>query len=259
MIRIDIITLFPDMFEKIFSYGVISRGIKNGSIYLKLWNLRDFAKDKHKTVDDKPYGGGVGMVLKPEPIIRAIRAIKKDVIAKLKNVTPWVVYLSPQGKILNQKKVVELYKKKWLILLCGRYEGVDERVMKFVNEEISIGDYILTGGEPASIVVVDAVGRYANGVVKEKKSLLEESFISKFLDYPQYTRPRSYMNMKVPEVLLSGDHKKIQLYRLKEAIRNTYKKRPDLLANITLTKLEKKLLEEIIREEKQNKVYENRS
>ncbi|MCS7228015.1 MAG: tRNA (guanosine(37)-N1)-methyltransferase TrmD, partial [Endomicrobia bacterium] len=175
-------------------------------------------------------------------------------------IKPWVIYLSPQGKILNQKKVLQLYKKRWLILLCGRYEGVDERVMKFVDEEISIGDYILTGGEPASIVIIDTVCRYVKGVVKKQDSLLKESFVKKFLDYPQYTRPRIYMNMKVPQVLLSGDHKKIEIYRLKESIRNTYKKRPDLLSNIKLNNLEKKLLEEIIEEENRGKkVYEYRS
>ncbi|MCX7910960.1 MAG: tRNA (guanosine(37)-N1)-methyltransferase TrmD [Endomicrobia bacterium] len=245
--RIDVITLFPQMLEVIKLYGVVSKAIKNNKIILNLWNLRDFAYDKHKTVDDRPYGGGSGMVLKVEPLVRAIRRIKSTKIRNYKK--PWVVYLSPQGKLLNQKVVFDLYKKKWLVLICGRYEGIDERVMKFVNEEISIGDYILTGGEPAAFVVIDAVCRYVKGVVKEKKSLLEESFICKFLDYPQYTRPYSYMNMKVPEVLLSGNHKKIQLYRLKESIRNTYKKRPELLKNIQLNSLEKKLLEEVLKEE----------
>ncbi len=248
--RIDVITLFPQMFDGVISYGVIHRAIKNGKINIKFWNLRDFAKDKHKTVDDRPYGGGAGMVLKPEPIIRAIRRIKKE----SKKNKPWIVYLSPQGKVLNQQKVFELFEKKWLVLLCGRYEGVDERVMKFVDEEISIGDYILTGGEPAAMVLIDAVCRYAKGVVKEKDSLLKESFITKFLDAPHYTRPRVYMGMKVPEVLLSGDHKKIRLFRLKEAIRNTYIKRPDLLSKINLSNLEKHLLKEIIKEENRRKI-----
>ncbi|MEN3013920.1 MAG: tRNA (guanosine(37)-N1)-methyltransferase TrmD [Endomicrobiia bacterium] len=244
--RIDVITLFPQMLETIKLYGVISKGIKEKKIILNLWNLRDFAYDKHRTVDDRPYGGGAGMVLKVEPIVRAIRKIKKE----SKKTKPYVIYLSPQGKILNQKIAFELYKKKWLIILCGRYEGVDERVMRFVDDEISIGNYILTGGEPAAIVLIDAVCRYVKGVIKEKESLYKESFISKFLDYPQYTRPYSYMNMKVPDILLSGDHKKIQLYRLKEAIRNTYRKRRELLDNIKLNSLEKKLLNEVIKEEK---------
>lgn len=246
--RIDVITLFPQMLEVLKLYGVIARAIKDKKISLNLWNLRDFAYDKHKTVDDKPYGGGAGMVLKLEPIVRAIRRIKRN---KEKNskILPWVVYLSPQGRLLNQKIVFELYKKKWLILLCGRYEGIDERAMKFIDDEISIGDYILTGGEPAAAVLIDAVCRYVKGVVKEKDSLFKESFLGKFLDYPQYTRPYSYMNMKVPEVLLSGDHKKIELYRLKEAIRNTYKKRPELLKATNLNNIEKKLLEEVIKEE----------
>ncbi len=244
--RFDIITIFPKMFESVFEYGVIGRGIKNGKITLKVWNLRDFAYDKHKTVDDEPYGGGVGMILKPEPLIRAIRKIKKE---KFYNTKPWVVYLSPQGKVLCQKKVFELYKKKWLVLICGRYEGIDARVMKFIDEEVSVGDYILTGGEIPAMVLVDVVSRYVKGIVKEKESLCRESFLGKFLDYPNYTRPRSYMGMKVPEVLLSGDHKKIELYRLKEAIRATYKKRPDLLKNTKLSNIEKKLLEEVIEEE----------
>lgn len=247
--RIDVITLFPQMFTGVTSCGVVARAIQNGKIKLNIWNLRDFAYDKHKTVDDKPYGGGAGMVLKPEPIIRAIKKIKQS--STRQAVTkPYVIYLSPQGKLLDQKKVLELYKKKWLVLLCGRYEGVDERVMKFVDEEISIGEYILTGGEPAALVVIDAVCRYVKGVVKERSSLLKETFITKFLDYPQYTRPRVYMKMKVPDVLLSGDHKKIELYRLKESIRNTYKKRPDILYRVKLTKLEQKLLQEVISEEK---------
>lgn len=250
--RIDVITLLPQMFDSFFSCGVISRAIKSGRIKLNIWNLRDFAYDKHKTVDDRPYGGGAGMVLKPEPIIRAIRRIKRDKTEKT-NVEPYVIYLSPQGKVLNQKKVLELYKKKWLILLCGRYEGVDERVMRYVDEEISVGEYVLTGGEPAAVVVIDAVCRYVKGVVKERNSLLKETFLTKFLDYPQYTRPRSYMNMRVPEVLLSGDHKKIELYRLKEAIRNTYRKRPDILSQVKLSKLEQKLLQEVILEESEVK------
>lgn len=243
--RIDLITIFPKIFNPIFEYGIVARALKKDKIVLKVWDLRDFAYDKHKTVDDKPYGGGSGMVLKPEPIIRAIKKIKKE----KSSITPWVIYLSPQGKLLNQKKVFELYKKKWLILICGRYEGIDERVMKFVDEEVSIGDYVLTGGEIPAMVLIDSVFRYVKGVVKKKDSKYKESFLSKFLDYPQYTRPYSYMNMRVPKILLSGNHKEIELYRLKEAIRNTYIKRQDLLKNLKLNNLEKKLLEEVIKEE----------
>lgn len=243
--RIDIITIFPKIFDPIFEYGVISRAVKNNKIELKVWNLRDFAYDEHRTVDDRPYGGGSGMVLKPEPIIRAIRKIKKE----KDSIKPWIIYLSPQGKVLQQNKVFDLYKKNWLILICGRYEGIDERVMKFVDEEISVGNYILTGGEIPAMVLIDSVCRYVKGVVKKRESKYKESFLSKFLDYPQYTRPYSYMNMSVPDILLSGNHKEINLYRLKEAIRNTYRKRPELLTNLKLNKLEKKLLEEVIKEE----------
>lgn len=244
--RFDIITIFPQMFEYVFEYGVVGRGIKDGKIVVKIWNLRDFAYDKHRTVDDEPYGGGAGMILKPEPLIRAIRRIKKE---KFQNRKPWVIYLSPQGEVLSQKKAFELCKKKWLVLICGRYEGIDARVMKFVDEEVSIGDYILTGGEIPAMVLVDVVSRYVKGIVKEKESLYKESFLGKFLDYPNFTRPRSYIGMKVPDVLLSGDHKKIALYRLKEAIRSTYKKRPDLLESVKLNNIEKKLLKEVIEEE----------
>jgi len=244
--KFDIITIFPQMFEYIFEYGVVGRGIKDSKITVKIWDLRVFAYDKHKTVDDEPYGGGAGMILKPEPLIRAVRRIRKE---KFCDKRPWVIYLSPQGEVLSQKKAFELYKKKWLVLICGRYEGIDARVMKFVDEEISIGDYMLTGGEIPAMVLVDVVSRYVKGIVKEKESLYKESFLGKFLDYPSYTRPRSYIGMKVPEVLLSGDHKKIELYRLKEAIRSTYKKRPDLLKNAKLSNIEKKLLKEVIEEE----------
>lgn len=243
--RIDVLTVLPGMFSSLFSYGVISRGIREGKIVLNVHDLHDFSLDKHKTVDDRPYGGGAGMVLKPEPIIRAIKRIQKTDTKK----KPYVIYMSPQGKLLTQNKVYEIYKKQWIIILCGRYEGVDNRVMKFVDEEISIGDYILSGGEIPAAVLIDSVCRYVKGVVKEKDSLKNESFIGKFLDYPQYTRPYKYLGMKVPDVLLSGDHKKIVLYRLKEAIRNTYRKRADLLEKVKLSKEERKLLSEVVKEE----------
>ncbi len=248
VMRIDVITVLPKIFDSVMNYGIISRGIKNGKILVNIYDLHDFAKDKHRTVDDRPYGGGPGMVLKPEPIVRAINKIKKE----NKNKKPWIIYVSPQGKLLTQQKVYELYKKKWLVIICGRYEGIDERVLKFVNEEISIGDYILTGGEIPAMVLIDSVCRYVKGVVKQQGSLKDESFIKKFLDYPQYTRPYKFYNMRVPDVLLSGDHKKIALFRLKESIRNTYKKRPEIIEKIKLTKTEKMLLEEVIKEEKVN-------
>ncbi len=241
--NIDVVTIFPEMFNCVFSYGVISRAIKTGKINFNVHNLRDYAYDKHKIVDDKPYGGGCGMVLKPEPICRAIKKIKSK-----KKV--YVVYMSPQGKILTQSKVFELYNKKSLIILCGRYEGVDERVMQYVDEEVSIGDYVLTGGEIPAMVLIDSVCRYVEGVVKEKGSLEKESFLNKFLDYPQYTRPYKYLGKSVPKILVSGNHKGIELYRKKESIRNTFKKRPDLLEKVCLTEEESKILSEIIMEEK---------
>lgn len=235
--RIDIISVLPKMFEGIFSCGVVGRAIERGVITLKVHDLHNYSYDKHRTVDDRPYGGGSGMVLKVEPIYKAIKSLSKK--------NSYVIYMSAQGKVLTQKNVISLSKKKHLIVLCGRYEGVDERVMSWIDEEISIGDYILTGGEIPAMVLVDSVCRGIKGVVKEEESLKNESFLKKFLDYPQYTRPYSFRGKKVPSVLLSGNHKEIERFRLFESIRNTYIKRPDLLKDIKLTKIEKEILSKI--------------
>lgn len=241
--RIDIITIFPQVFHEYFSIGVIGKAIRNGILDVRVHDLRMFTDDKHKTVDDKPYGGGGGMILKPEPIFKAVETISK------KDNRPYVIFLSPQGKLLNQQLLKELSKRNWLLLICGRYEGIDERVMSLVDDEISIGDYVLSGGELPAMVLVDGIGRLIKGVVKEERSVKEDSFYWKFLDYPQYTHPRCFRDMKVPDVLLSGDHKKIEIWRTKEAIRNTYRKRPDILDSIQMNSLEKKLLKEVIEEE----------
>jgi len=242
-LEIDIITLFPSMFDSPFSESIIKRAQEKGLLKINIHNLRSFTNDKHHTVDDRPYGGGTGMVLKPEPIYRAVGSIKRN--SKNKNIK--VILLSPQGKVLNQTTAKRLVKQKHIILICGHYEGIDERVMKLVHEEISIGDYVLTGGEIPAMVLVDVLARLIPGVVKEKDSVVYDSFYTGFLDYPHYTRPRLYKKMKVPEILLSGNHKEISLWRRKEILKNTYLKRPDLLKYVKLTNEEKKFLETLKR------------
>jgi len=234
--KFDILTLFPEMFEPV-KQSVIGKAIQKGIININLINIRDFSKDKHKKVDDTPYGGGAGMVIKPDVVYDAYDSIKeKD--AK-------VIYLSPQGKVLNQKKVESLSKESHLILLCGHYEGIDQRVIdEIVDEEISIGNYVLTGGEIPAMVLIDSVCRYIDGVLKED-SVKEESFSTGILEYPQYTKPENFKDKKVPEVLLSGHHENIAKWRKKEALKNTYLKRKELLDNIELSKEEKDVLEEL--------------
>ena len=219
-IKFDCLTLFPEMFDSL-KQSIIGRAIENENIELNLVNIRDFSKDKHKKVDDTPYGGGAGMVMKADVVYDAYKSLNTD-DAK-------VIYMSPQGKTLNQKKVEELSKQKHLIILCGHYEGIDQRVIdKIVDEEISIGDYVLTGGEIPAMVLIDSVSRYAEGVIS-KESIEEESFTNGLLEYPQYTRPEVFEGEKVPEVLLSGNHQNIAKWRKEEALRITKIKRPDLL------------------------------
>ena len=218
--KFDILTLFPEMFEPL-KQSVIGKAIENKKIELKLTNIRDFSNNKHKKVDDTPYGGGSGMVIMPDVVFRAYQSLKTD-DAK-------VIYMSPQGNVLNQKKVIDLSKEKHLIILCGHYEGIDQRVLdEIVDEEISIGDYVLTGGEIPAMVLVDSVSRYLDGVIS-KDSVEEESFsIDGLLEYPQYTRPEIFEGRKVPEILLSGHHENINQWRKKKALEITKKKRPDL-------------------------------
>lgn len=229
--KFQILTLFPEMFEAV-QKSVMGRAIEKGLIEINLINIRNFSKDKHKKVDDTPYGGGAGMVIKPDVVYDAYQSLA----SKAK-----VIYMSPQGKVLDQKKVVELSKEKELILLCGHYEGIDQRVLdKIVDEEVSIGDYVLTGGEIPAMVLMDSVARYVDGVLNEE-STKEESFASGLLEYPQYTKPEIFEGITVPEILKSGHHKKIDEWRRKEAIKNTYRKRPDLLQ----TKMEEQYLKEM--------------
>lgn len=216
----DVLTLFPEMFEPLNS-SIIGRAKENKLININLINIRDFSKDKHKKVDDTPYGGGAGMVIRPDVVYDAYKSIK--------NKNGKVIYMSPKGNKLNQKKVEELAKQEHLIILCGHYEGIDQRVIdKIVDEEISIGDYVLTGGEIPAMVLIDAVSRYNDGVINSK-SRDEESFTSGILEYPQYTRPEVFEGTKVPDVLLSGHHENIEKWRKEEALKITNLKRPDLL------------------------------
>lgn len=218
--RFDVLTLFPEMFMPL-QKSILERAQKNGNIDINLINIRDFSKDKHKKVDDTPYGGGAGMVIRPDVVYDAYNSIENRENAK-------VIFLSPQGKILNQAKVEELSKKEHLILLCGHYEGIDQRVLdKIVDEEISIGDYVLTGGELPSMVLIDAVSRYVDGVLNIE-SIKEESFSNNLLEYPQYTRPETFLDEKVPEVLISGHHENIRKWREEQSKIITNKKRPDL-------------------------------
>ncbi len=221
--RFDIITIFPEMFGNVFSVGVLKKALDRDLIEVRIHNLRDFASDKHKQVDDRPFGGKPGMVLKPEPIFAAVEDIRED------ENTP-VYLLSPQGRTFNSSFAEELTAYAQIIIICGRYEGVDERVVEYlVTDEISIGDYVLTGGEPAAVVLVDAVSRFVPGVVGKMESVQADSFFEGVLDFPQYTRPRNFRGMKVPGVLFSGDHKKIEDWRKKKSLEKTRLKRPDLL------------------------------
>jgi len=224
--RIDIITIFPKMFEPVLNESIMHRAQDKGKAEFHIHDLRDFTKDKHHKVDDRVFGGGSGMLLCPEPIFDAVEHVK----SKVKSQKSKVILLCPQGKKLNQKIAKRLVKCKHLVLICGHYEGVDERVReKLVDEEVSIGDYVLTGGELAAMVLVDSIVRLIPGVLGDKNSLNFESFEGNLLEHPHYTRPANFRRMKVPEILLSGDHKKIQAWREKEALKRTKQRRPDLL------------------------------
>lgn len=243
--RFDVLTLFPDMFSSPLKGSILGKATEKGLIEIRMINIRDFASDRHQVADDSPYGGGQGMVMKVEPIARAIEQVKGQ------DSSAWTVYLTPQGRQFNQTLARTLASRSHLILLCGRYEGVDERVKElFVDEEISIGDYVLTGGELAAMVMIDSVSRLLPGVLGSDQSAEEESFIDSLLEYPHYTRPSNFRGNCVPEVLLSGNHSAISLWRRKEAIRRTWLRRPDLLAEADLSDNDKKLLEEILVQER---------
>lgn len=241
MMRIDVLTIFPEMFMGPLDVSILKRAIEKSILEVSLTNFRNYALDKHQRVDDYPFGGGAGMVMKPEPIFRAWEAIQKDL---KKNTNPRTILLCPQGKTFNQELAWELAEEEHLILICGHYEGIDERVREYlVTDEISIGDYILTGGELGALVIIDAVVRLLPGVLGDEQSTQEETFTDGLLEYPQYTRPRKFRGMAVPEVLLSGHHGKVKEWRRRQSLLRTKKRRPDLLKKILLSPAEKEHLD----------------
>lgn len=242
--RFDILTIFPSFFDSPLRCGILKRAIERSLIRIRIHDIRDYALDRHRTTDDYPYGGGEGMVMKVEPIYRAVEKAKEE--SEGEGIRSWVVLLTPQGKTLKQEKVLDLSRKEGLTLICGRYEGVDERLRELVvDEEISIGDYVLSGGEAAALVIVDAVSRLIKGVVGCERSPEMESFSTGLLEHPHYTRPRVFMGRKVPDVLLSGNHREIERWRRYQSLKRTYERRPDLLEKASLTEEDKKMLEEI--------------
>lgn len=239
--KIDIITIFPQYFDSPLKIGLLEKAIEKKLVEIRILNLRDFTEDRHRVVDDEPFGGGEGMVFKPEPLYKAISFVKEE------DPEAWIVYLSPQGEILDQEKAKKLSQKRHIVLICGRYEGIDERIREhFVDEEISIGDYVVFGGEVASLVLIECVTRLIPGVVGKKDSVEKESFSSGLLKYPCYTRPREFLGLKVPEVLLSGNHAEIEKYRRKKSLELTIKKRPYLLRQAELSKEDWEGLREIL-------------
>ena len=243
MNRFDVVTLFPEMFAALTQSGIAARALERGLWRLKTWNPRDFTTDNYRTVDDRPYGGGPGMVMLAEPLEKALDAAREAEGGK-------VVYLSPQGRRFDHAKAVELAGVEALTLLCGRYEGVDERLLRRrVDEELSLGDFVLTGGELAAMALIDAVVRQLPGALGDDQSAVEESFAGGLLDSPQYTRPEVYAGERVPEVLLSGHHGNIRRWRLKQSLGRTWLRRPDLIAARNLSGEERKLLDEFRREE----------
>ena len=240
--RIDIITLFPEMCEAVLNESIIGRARKNGAVVINCHQLRDYAFDKHRRVDDAPYGGGMGMLMMAEPI-----ALCFEDICKTTNERPHFIYMSPQGKTLNQQKLKQLAEYQNICILCGHYEGVDERLIEeYIDEEISIGDYVLTGGELPAVVLTDSLARLAPGVLSADECFELESHYNGLLEYPQYTRPQQWRGRDVPEVLLSGHHKNIEAFRRKEAVLRTAKKRPDLLEKAILTEKERLFAENIL-------------
>jgi tRNA (guanine37-N1)-methyltransferase len=222
------------MFKGPLTESLINKALKKNILKINLIDIRSFSKDKHKKVDDRPFGGGSGMVMKPEPLYDAIKSAgvkKKNRFYKNPYAKPYVIYMSPQGKTLNNNVIEDIIKFKYLVLICGHYEGIDERIINYIDEEISIGDYVLTGGEIPAMVLIDSIARMLPGVIKEESSVRNDSFYNNLLDYPNYTRPAVFKGYKVPEVLLSGNHKKISEWRQREAYIRTKERRPDLLKN----------------------------
>ncbi len=239
--KIDILTLFPEMFDAFRTTSIVGRAVDKKILDLEIFNIRDFAANKHSQADDYPYGGGAGMVLMPQPLSDAL----DHVLSRYPGEKPAVIYLSPQGKVWNQRLAGEASKESALILLCGHYEGIDQRIIdKYVDQEISIGDYVLTGGELPAMVLADCVARLIPGVLGSSESILEESHSTGLLEYPQYTRPAEYDGNMVPEVLLSGNHREIGKWRRQQSLRNTFLKRPDLIKKAKLSQEDQNWLDE---------------
>lgn len=253
MTTFDILTLFPDFFAFSLKESILGKAQEKGLIQVRVHNIRDFAKGRHHITDDSPFGGGAGMVLKPEPVVGALEKTKDD------QTRSHSILLTPQGKTFTQNIAEELTDFSQIILICGRYEGVDERVRHFVDEEISLGDFILNGGEAAALVIIEAVSRLIPGVLGKEESSRSDSFSEGLLEYPHYTRPRSFRGLTVPDVLISGHHKEITRWRLRESLKRTLLRRPDLLENKKLSVEENDLLKEIKQEltSLQEKQYES--
>lgn len=243
--KCDVLTLFPDIIIAYLNESILKRAREKNLLEVKVYNIRDFASDKFKTVDDYPFGGGSGMVIKPEPLFKAIDFLKKD------NEERKIILLSPQGRQFNQSIAEDFSKeKRRLVFICGRYEGIDERVrISLADDEISIGDYVMTGGELAASVIIDASARLMKGALGDDRSAEEDSFSSGLLDYPHYTRPREFRGLSVPDVLVSGNHKEIWLWRRKQALKKTLEKRPDIIEKMHFTDEDKKLISEINKEQ----------
>ncbi len=245
--QLGVVTLFPRMFDAITEYGVTGRAVSRGKLTLEFWNPRDFTTDRHRTVDDRPYGGGPGMVMKVAPLRQAIHQAKRAM-----GVQTTVVYCSPQGRLLNQQGVCELATREKMILVAGRYEGIDERLIEQdIDEEWSIGDYVLSGGELAAMVMIDSMARLLPGVLGDEESAQQDSFMAGLFDHPHYTRPEKLADQAVPEVLLGGDHEAIRRWRLKQSLGRTWLRRPDILVKAILTDEQRALLEQFIAEHRQ--------
>jgi tRNA (guanine37-N1)-methyltransferase len=241
--RFDIVTIFPEIFSKVFDFGIVRRAVEASLIEIHTHDLREYTRDRHRQVDDRPFGGGAGMVMKPEPLFRAVEAIKGS------DLEVSVALLSPQGRLFSQSVAEEYAQKPRLILICGRYEGVDERVVEhLITDEVSIGDYVLSGGEIPAMVVVDAVTRLIPGTLGCEESAERESFARGLLDYPNYTRPAEYRDLRIPEVLLSGNHAEIERWRRRKALEKTLRRRPDLIRNRSLSQDEQREVEEILKD-----------
>lgn len=240
MIRFDVLSIFPDMFSSPLNYSLLKKAQDKDLIEIFIHNIRDWAEDKHKMTDDAPYGSGCGMIMKVGPVDKALVTVKK------KEMNPLVILMTPQGELFNQRIAAELATKRQIVIICGRYEGVDERIRRHLaDREISIGDYILTGGELSALILIDAVSRFVPGVLGNMRSVEGDSFSEGLLEYPQYTRPADYKGWKVPDVLLSGNHAQIENWRREESLRKTYRRRPDLLRKARLSAADKEILKKI--------------